>query len=135
MTKITTEELEKFLRSNKSRSISLYDPTSVDRRGRVKKHKSILTFIKHYQLKPGTVLIPTYLIYYYYKVKYSHSHVVKVGKTEFFRVFNMFFEQKRKTNQRYYLLDDSLEITDEILTLAKSHSRSKNSVKNKKESK
>jgi len=67
---------------------------------------SVQKFINQMHIKPGIELIPNYMIFYYYRVKWEGMQPPhKTNKIVFFREFNKMFKQKRTGKQRYYLLD------------------------------
>ena len=70
---------------------------------------------------PGLERVPTYVIFYTYRVKWQgiyRSH--KANKIVFFRAFNKHFSQVRTGKQRYYLLDgEAFDLTREGLLEAK----------------
>lgn len=83
-----------------------------------KENDTVIKFIQDKELSSGNNKVPTYVIYYAFKqMKYSS----KVGKTEFFRTFNKCFKQHRTSRQRYYLLNDSIELSPEYVLAAKSY--------------
>lgn len=94
-----------------------------------RQNKKVIRFIKEKEIKVGTVKIPTYIIYYHFAQWCSGE---RPGKTEFFRTFSQFFEQKRNTKQRYYLLNDSLEIGYEIEQKANHFKSKRKTVRGKK---
>ena len=104
-----------------------------ERRYCKKRNYEVERFIRKKQIAPGNIKFPTYLIYYHYCLWTQHDWSKKWGKTEFFRYFSKFFVQKRSGHQRYYLLNDSLEITEEIQKRAINHAKSRQ--KNKKKPK
>ena len=45
------------------------------------------------------------------------------GKEEFFRTFKKHFQLKRSGNQRYYMINDSLDLSDEFYEKAKKYDK------------
>jgi hypothetical protein len=77
-------------------------------RGEHKEHSSVSRFIREFGVRPGTDLVPNYVIFYTYRVKWKGlPPEKKTNKINFFRAFNKQFTQKRTGRQRYYLLDGS----------------------------
>lgn len=77
-------------------------------------NKTILYFIKEYQLEPGEKRVPTFILYYLYKKHWQKYTKNKLRKVEFFRRFSQEFESRRDGRQRYYLLKDK-KLFSEIL--------------------
>lgn len=124
MSDITSEELLSFLESvesdKKTKKVKPKDSSSVNR------------FIKDNNVETGLDKIPTYVIFYTYKKKWSDSiyKEKKVNKIVFFRAFNKLFTQIRTGKQRYYLLDKkSFDLTREGLLEAKYFEESYNAKK------
>lgn len=88
---------------------------------RKKKNFSVARFIKRFNIQRGIVRFPSYLIYYIYMTDKTENGDRKIGKTAFFRHFNEEFEQVRNGQQRYYKLNWSLEITDELKDKARKY--------------
>jgi hypothetical protein len=85
-------------------------------------NKFVNKFINEKSLGPGSVKTPTYIIYYFFHYWFRGNHPLKLkvpGKTEFFRTFNKYFEQKRSKKQRFYYINNVFNITPEIRDEAK----------------
>lgn len=67
---------------------------------------SVGRYVKDRGLMEGTDLVPTFIVYHDYCKNWA-PRGKKTTKIEFFRKFNKYFNQKRKTKQRYYLMDSS----------------------------
>tara|TARA_R100001086_G_scaffold249698_1_gene190430 strand:+ start:4498 stop:4935 length:438 start_codon:yes stop_codon:yes gene_type:complete len=95
------------------------------KRGESKQHKSVSRFIEEYPIKPGTDLVPNYVIFYTYRILWKGlTHSNKCNKIVFFRNFNKQFNQKRTGKQRYYLVDaSSFDLTREGIEEAKYYDR------------
>ena len=79
---------------------------------------SIGRYVKEQVLMEGVDLVPTFVIYHDY-CRNWRSAGVKVSKIEFFRKFNKYFTQRRKTAQRYYLMNgEQFDLTKEGLEKA-----------------
>jgi hypothetical protein len=89
----------------------------------------VLRFIKEKDVKTGGAKIPTFVVYYHYAM---FAGVSRVGKTEFFRTFGQYFEQKRTKNQRFYLLDPELNLSREETEQAKKFKSKRKTVRGKK---
>jgi len=76
-----------------------------------KDNRRVINFINENNIKVGDIKFPTYVVYYHF-AKWCGKF--RDGKSEFFRTFSKHFEQKRSKNQRFYLLDESLEFTQEV---------------------
>lgn len=91
-------------------------------------------FIAEFSIKPGKTKYPTFIIYYYYKKMFKPSSRYKMSKIDFFRKFSKVYVQKRTNKQRYYLLDSTMEINDDIIREAITYgNRSKGTKKAAKE--
>ena len=86
-------------------------------------NKTAYKFIQTFSIAQGEIKYPNYVIFYHFRLWCSiKNYYQKIGLTEFFRTFNKYFNQVRTGRQRYYLLNDSLEMDDETLRKAKQHS-------------
>lgn len=127
MSDLTNEELLEFLKKAEEEN----------KKGNIKKVKSkdsssVKRFIKDNNIETGLDKIPTYVIFYTYKRKWSDNiyKEKKVNKIVFFRAFNKLFTQIRTGKQRYYLLDKkSFDLTREGLLEAKYFEESYNAKK------
>jgi hypothetical protein len=88
---------------------------------------TIVKFIRHFNLKPGNILVPNYLIYYIYKTKWSIQGN-KISKIDFMRRFSKIFEQKRKTKTRFYKLENN-PFSEYDLKAAKKYDKKFNKIK------
>lgn len=89
-----------------------------------KENSQVLRFIRHHQLAPGDNKVPTYLIYYHYIKWFPRVRTNEAkhwGKEEFFRTFKKHFEQRRNGNQRFYMINDGLDLSDETYEKAKKY--------------
>lgn len=84
-------------------------------------------FVNDFKIRHGleTDRIPTYVIFYTYRVKWqgiARNH--KLNKITFFRLFNKMFTQRRTGRQRYYQLDpSSFDMSREGLLEAKHYEK------------
>jgi hypothetical protein len=87
------------------------------KRRRVENHPNVVRFLDEMQWDAGVEAIPTYVIFWYYRVKWDGSdRHYKAKKITFFRTFNKRFPEFRKSGQRYYLLKEgTIEINEEVL--------------------
>jgi hypothetical protein len=86
-----------------------------------KPNPHILRFIQKTGIESGDVRTPTYIIYYAF-IKWAQWNWVKTwGNTEFFRTFNKYFKPKRTGRQRYYMLNASLDMSEEYEQKAKDY--------------
>lgn len=89
------------------------------KRVRCENDSRVITFIERKQLQAGALLVPTYVIYWFYRQIYTYPGLFnqnKANKVTFFRTFKKRFPQYRKNRQRYYLLEPSqiIELTDTV---------------------
>lgn len=90
--------------------------------------QSVKDFIDAYKIEPGLNKVPTFLILYYYKVvwKGNDPENSKAKRVIFFKELNKHgFTLYRTEKQRYYLLNDALVITDDLLERAEMYVRRK----------
>ena len=91
-------------------------------------NKNVLKFIEEMGVESGTVLIPSFLIFYYYRMIWKSSEEdrrYKASKHSFFQTFHSHFVQQRKTKQRYYLIKENVfETNEELLKKANEYDRS-----------
>lgn len=86
-----------------------------------KENKDVIKFIRKSGITSGSNKVPTYVIYYHF-IKWTKKTWTKQwGKTEFFRTFRKYFELKRSGHQRYYLVNDALDLSDELYEKAKKY--------------
>ena len=96
-------------------------PPEPSNRYSFKPNKNVERFIRTTGLIPGDNKVPTYLIYYHY-IFWAKDHWLKpLRKQGFFRTFNQHFQQKRSGHQRYYMINDGLDLSDEIYDKAKKY--------------
>lgn len=84
-------------------------------------NKDVLKFIRNTGLSPGDNKVPTYMIYYHF-IKWCNPRWGTLwGKEEFFRTFKKHFQLKRSGHQRYYMINDALDLSNEIYEKAKKY--------------
>jgi hypothetical protein len=106
-------------------------PVSTSKNGR--ENKDVLRFIRKKELERGEIKVPTYVIYYHYAIWRQSQWGKPYGKEEFFRTFKQRFEQKRSGNQRFYMINDALDLSNELYEKAKKYDQKwQNRSKNKK---
>jgi hypothetical protein len=89
-----------------------------------KEYISVINFIKDKGIMPGDNRIPTSIIYYEYRRNYNrYNSYNKVGRVAFFHTFAQHFTSVRSNGKRYYMLNDSIEITEEKMERATNHAR------------
>lgn len=102
-----------------SELLSIIEEAEVKKTKEVKSRDigSVNRFISELNIKTGLDRIPTHVIFYHYKRKWSDPHKLKkVNKIVFFRSFNKLFTQTRTGKQRYYLLNsESFDLSRETL--------------------
>lgn len=87
-----------------------------------RENKDVLAFIRKFNIAPGENKVPNYVIYHQFALWANSTNWRKVwGKEEFFRTFKNHFEQKRSGNQRFYLINDGLDLSDEMYERAKKY--------------
>jgi hypothetical protein len=86
-----------------------------------RENKDVLKFIRKLDIQPGTNKVPTYIIYYQFAQWHQTQWRNLWGKEEFFRTFKKHFEQKRSGNQRFYMINDALDLSDEMYEKAKKY--------------
>lgn len=103
-------------------------------RKRLEKHTNTLRYIREFNFEAGTMKVPTYVIFWHYRIKWEGpDRHQKANKTVFFRTFNQNFPSYRNGKQRYYLLKEGvIEVTPEIIKEAKLYDQTKWKRKNKK---
>jgi len=86
-------------------------------------NRTVLKFIEESRVRPGEYRVPTFVIYYLFSTWVNRTKRKNVGKEAFFRTFKQHFEQVRYGKQRYYLVNDAWELTDELYEKAKTHKK------------
>jgi predicted nucleotide-binding protein (sugar kinase/HSP70/actin superfamily) len=113
------EDLLRMVEGNKT-------PSSKPQRV-VGNNKNVLRFVEELGLESGTVPVPSFLIFYYYRKVWRNTEEDKRYKTtkhSFFVTFHKHFVQHRKSKQRYYLLKEELpETTAELQKKANEYDR------------
>jgi hypothetical protein len=79
-----------------------------------KDRKEVMKFIRDMGIEPGHTKVSTDLIYYNFVKWTENTWAKKRSKIDFFRTFSRHFEQHRKTKQRYYLINDVLDTSEEM---------------------
>lgn len=117
------KELQKIIEKelNKSKTPEV-KPTASGLKKR--ENKDVLAFIRKFNLAPGDNKTPNYVIYYHFALWANKTNWRKVwGKEEFFRTFKKHFQQKRSGNQRFYLINDGLDLSEETYIKAKKYDK------------
>lgn len=92
-----------------------------------------IRYIERVGWEAGETLVPTYVIYWHYRSVYDGCHQDnKARKVVFFRTFSKRFPKYRKNKQRYYLLNNVIEITEEVLKEAKAYDKNHGQRRKKK---
>jgi len=118
---ISTEDIFKFLEKMEGKK-EVIPKISTQKS---KENKDVLKFIQKNGIIPGNYRVPTYVIYYQY-MKWTRTTWYSFwGKEEFFRTFKKHFKQVRTGKQRYYLLNDALDLSDEAEKKAKLYDEKK----------
>lgn len=87
-----------------------------------KENETVLAFIRAKSITSGLVRVPTYKIFHEYQVMWTaRNRNDKIGRTGFFRIFSRYFEQIRTGKQRYYLLNDCFDMSEESMKRAENH--------------
>lgn len=106
------------------------------KRLRIENHPNVLRFIKETGLEPGTQVVPTYVIFWFYRNQWNNGGgdaASKAKRTTFFRTFNKNFPTYRKKDQRYYLIKEGvITVNEETLKEAKTYDKKYWSKKPKK---
>lgn len=119
---------QEVLKENKQDVVSVNPPVPKKR-----ENKDVLAFIRKHELAPGINKVPNYVIYHQFALWANSTNWRKVwGKEEFFRTFKKHFEQKRSGNQRFYLVNDGLDLSDEMYERAKKYDQKHQKRKQKK---
>jgi hypothetical protein len=125
MSNIDLDELNKLIEQEEE----LKKPTVQPKE---RENKDVLKFIRDHQLTPGENKVPTYVIYYVFTRWTLKKWKRRWKKEEFFRTFKKHFEQKRHGNQRFYMVNDAIELTDELYEKAKKYDKTYKRKKDKK---
>ena len=113
---VELEELLNLLEEEEAPSKKPSKNARVDEEGKHvwKPNKDVERFIKKLNIQPGENKVPTYVIYYTFTTWANENWTRKWRPTEFFRTFKKHFEQKRTGRQRYYMLNDALDLSPEF---------------------
>lgn len=92
---------------------------------RVENNRNTLTYMESVGWEPGPIAIPTYVIFWHYRIQYTGCDITnKASKTPFFRTFTKRIPSYRKNRQRYYLLNEGvINLTPELLEECKRYDR------------
>jgi len=71
------------------------------------KEWTVTKFVREFNITAGPKRIHNYIIFYYYRTKYSVDPRNLLGKIGFFKILSKMFPRARVGKQRYYLLDPS----------------------------
>ena len=116
---VDINELTKLLEEEETLKKDL--PSQPDKR----ENKEVLKFIKDLDVRKGPIKVPTFVIYYNYYLWSKPQWRKTWKKEEFFRTFKKHFELKRTGNQRYYLINDTLDLSIETYEEAKKYAQKK----------
>ena len=98
--------------------------SSSKKRRRIENNSNTLRFLDETKLEAGTLAIPTFVIFWFYRNVWPGDRHNKANKTVFFRTFNKKFPQYRVGKQRYYLLKEGvIEMNDEVIKEAKQYDK------------
>lgn len=73
-------------------------------RKKIETHSNVVRYIAEFKLEPGTLNIPSYVIYWHYRMVFETARHHKANKIVFFRTFSKTFTQYRHGKQRFYLV-------------------------------
>jgi hypothetical protein len=92
---------------------------------RCENNVNVQKYIERMGFKPGTLAVPTCVIFHHYRAIYDQTHdKAKATKPVFFRTFSKHIPSCRKNHQRYYLLnEDSFELTEELINTARAYDK------------
>lgn len=94
------------------------------KRRRIENNANTLRFIEESKLEIGTLAVPTYVVFWYYRNIWKGDRHYKANKIVFFRTFGRKFPAYRAGKQRYYLLKEGvIEVNDAIKKEAKSYDK------------
>lgn len=101
--------------------LSLIEEETVEKKSsKFNKDKTVEAFIADLNIEAGENKIPTYVIFYAYRKLWRDEdgfNLKKASKIAFFRSFK--YPQVRDGQQRYYLLNNSVQVNEEIKKEAK----------------
>lgn len=106
---ISHEELLKLLNEEQDQTPKKKKP---------KDRKDVMMFIRHFQIEQGQTRVSTDLIYYNFIKWTKVSWARKTSKIDFFKTFSKYFTQVRTGKQRYYLINDVLDTSEETERMA-----------------
>lgn len=116
--KIDLDEILSILEEEQNSSSAKKEPKEYKR----KENATVKRFIRKVGITAGNTRVPNYLIFHQYR-QFMRTSTPNdaVGKTEFFRNFNRYFDQVRTGKQRYYKLNDALKMDENAHKLAKTY--------------
>jgi hypothetical protein len=119
---LTTEELEKLARQEDQEEF----------KSSKKEHRSVLNFIRDYNIVAGDVRVASSVLFYLYMRKFNRHNIYdKVGRVSFFHTFAQHFKQVKSNGKRYYMVNDFVEVTPELFEAAERYKRRLNEQKKK----
>lgn len=88
---------------------------------KIENNTNVLRFLQETGLEAGTVAVPTYVLFWFYRNVWPGDRHSKAKKIVFFRTLkSKNFPQYRVGKQRYYLLKEGvIELNDEVIRQAK----------------
>jgi len=97
---------------------------------------NVKLFLREYEVKDGSALVPNYVIYYAYCKKWRPAGN-KLSKIGFLRKLSIVFESRRTKDTRYYLLNQEVfNLSEEAIDEAKEFDkRMRNKISKKREQK
>jgi len=82
-------------------------------RKKIETNSNVNRYIAEFKLEPGTLAVPSYVIYWHYRMIFEGARQHKANKIVFFRTFSKTFTQYRHGKQRFYLIAPGVLPTDE----------------------
>jgi len=114
-TKLDLKELLDLLEEEETGVLKVDNPRSDNKKHVWKPNKDVERFIRKVGIEEGEVRVPTFVIYYTF-VKWATENWSRTwGNTEFFRTFRYYFKQRRTGKQRYYMLNPSMDMSEDFI--------------------
>jgi hypothetical protein len=88
-------------------------------------NRDVMEFIKDLGIDAGTKAVPTYLIFYVYRMLWKPEQSKrKAKKITFFQTFGKHLPDYRHGKQRFYMIKDGIfEVTDELIKAAEQYDK------------
>lgn len=109
-------------------SVSIFNPNRKIKKLRKSKYRNnVVKFLGEKGIKSGKVKVPTHRLFYEYRVNFQKDNrALKASSVEFSRILADYFDKYRDGRQRYFLINDVLDMSEEVMEKSRKLIKRKN---------